>query len=74
MHDYNYGADVRQTRWVQGTVIRGSRHAGTRKGTTFNAGGRVVIENRMDGRVRSFSVIGRDGRREATLAPDANLW
>ena len=71
---YNYGADVRQSRWVKGTVIRGSRLANTRKGEQFSAGDRVVIENRMDGRVRSFSVIGHDGRREATLAPDAQVW
>lgn len=72
--EYNYGSSIRPASWVSGTVIRGSRHAGTRKGETFNAGNRTVIENRVEGRVRSFTVIGSDGRAEARLAPDARVW
>lgn len=72
--EYNYGSTVRRTQWVSGTVTRGKRHANTVKGQTFNAGGRTVIENRVEGRVRDFTVIGSDGRAEARLAPDAQMY
>lgn len=75
MQDYNYGSTVTpRVDWVQGTVIRGSKRHNTRKGQTFNAGGRKVITNRVNGRVRSITVLAADGTREAQLAPDARLW
>ena len=72
--EYNYGSTVRPASWVSGTIVRGIRRTNTRKGETFNAGNRTVIENRVEGRVRSFTVLGSDGKAEARLAPDARIF
>lgn len=74
MKPYHYGSTVRSTLSVQGTVTRGRVSAGTRKGQTFTANGRTVIENRVEGKIRDFTVLDSNGRAEARIAADSIVF
>lgn len=69
---YGYVGHVRTARSVAGTVEQGGN--GFRKGDPFVQPFRTtVLENRVNGSIRSFTVLDSTGRRITRLGPDALL-
>lgn len=73
MPNYSYTSTRFNARQVTGTVSEGKVKAGTRKGESFSANDREVIENRKNGVLTSVSVLS-GGVTVARLSPDARIW
>lgn len=68
--DYTYTGHTFPVNAIAGRVVEGR---GTiRKGSMYRSPARAsVIANRLDGQVRSYTVLDKDGRRVCKVAPDS---
>lgn len=72
MNNYGYRAIPARVNGIAGTIQRGSIARGQRKGQNFVHNGAVdIVENRVNGKMTSVTVLDIDGRARARLYPDA---